>query len=514
MVEKDEKRLYLLYSCGIKKNGELSVDKKRTIISDLFQILLPVLLIVAISGGILASTSDEVVSIDRFPLANKHYQKGKSAFANHSYRKAEKELDKCIELFPAHAQAHLLAAQLYYQQSRYEMAERHILAAKANYGKLLDILTDMRMYRSNRQKAERIMLRSALQQMESSYDQYDCKKGISRMMSSVQNQMDSIDSGELQKTASKRQIPADYWYIHGNILYKNKRFQEAIEQYNQTLEIAPYHSGALNNLCALYYITGQYSKAWQSIQNGKFGGASINEKLEASIREKCGPAAQRDSWGIEFPGGIRVFSNNTGSTDRPNFENTYIVINNKNNEAIIIDPGAVDPAIDEFVKATGLRVRMILNTHGHQDHIQANRYYADRFEVKIAGHHDDLPLFQMDDRKNEPDLYFSNENQLNVPGWSIEHIHTPGHTNGSVCFIINGNLFTGDTLFKNGIGNISAGSEEEELENTKLEIKYIKERLLTMEDTVRVFPGHGPSSTIGEEKKNNPFLSTANHSSQ
>jgi glyoxylase-like metal-dependent hydrolase (beta-lactamase superfamily II) len=490
------------------------LDRKRKIISVLLPALLLSLFGILFQSGLYAGSTESVTSIERFPTANNHFLKGKKAFLNGNLNKAEKEFKQCLRLFPEHSQAHLLFAQLNYQRSRYELAEKHIVAAKVNFDKLREMSKRLRIDKSNRQKAEGIMLRSALQQMQSSYDQYDCKKGISRMMSSVQDELNGLDSNELSVEESAAGIPADYYYIHGNIFYKTKRYQAAVEQYNLTLETAPYHTGALNNLCALYHFSGEHLKAWARIRDAKSGGAAINPRLEEAIRQKCGRAIQSDSWGTEFQGGIRVFSGNAGTPEHPNFENVYVVVNETKQEALIIDPGLVDPAIESFVKSRGLKVRMILNTHGHLDHSGGNRYYADLFKIKIAAHVADRPLYGGDNVRNRPDIYFSGANHLNIPGWSVRWFHTPGHTDGSVCYLINGALFSGDTLFKNGIGKISTASKEEEIERTNSEINNIKRQLLTMGESTRVFPGHGPSTTIGEEKKNNPFLVFANHSSQ
>ncbi len=453
-------------------------------------------------------------ALDRFPLANKHFLKGKQAFQDGNFKKAGKEFEQCLELFPFHAQAHLLSAQLQYQKANYQKAEYHIVSAKSNYEKLSELLKKTQMDETNRRKAESSMLRSALHQMEASYDQYECKKGISRLMSSAQDELTSIDSVELTTGPGQRPIPAGYFYIHGNILYKQNKISAAIEQYKQVLAADPYHAGALNNVCSLYYYAGEYALAWAAIMDARSGGISVDPKLEEYIRRKCGNAIQRDSFGVELPGNIRVFSRNVGSPEHPNFENVYVVVNELKNEALIVDPGSIDPGIEAFIEAKNLKVRMILNTHGHRDHSGANHYYASRYGVSIAGHIGDSPLYREGDRKNEPDIYFSQNKDLEIPGWTLRWFHTPGHTSGSVSYLINGSLFSGDTLFKNGIGAISASSKEEEIKKTNQEILMIQRHLLTMQDSLRVLPGHGPGTTIGEEKRNNPFLVTANHSSQ
>lgn len=187
-------------------------------------------------------------------------------------------------------------------------------------------------------------------------------------------------------------------------------------------------------------------------------------------------------------------------------ENVYIVVNPQTRDAIIIDPGSRDERIDSCVEAQGLIVRKILNTHGHYDHCGANQYYAETFKVVVAAHAEDAPFYSDDQKKQKPGDFFTDKEQIAVPGFEVRVIHTPGHSPGSVCYLINGILFSGDTLFRKSVGRTWGKTEEEKQEKTLLMITAIKTYLLPLPEDTVVYPGHGDSSTIGYEKKNNPFL--------
>ena len=192
--------------------------------------------------------------------------------------------------------------------------------------------------------------------------------------------------------------------------------------------------------------------------------------------------------------------------------NCYILAADENSEAIIIDPGQDEDKIKRILNQHRLRPAFIINTHGHIDHIGCD----DKFGVPVYIHQEDSALLK------NPELNLSNfllsaysvkseikplkDKEIIALGqMQLEVIHTPGHTPGGICLLMknpkNKILFTGDSLFYQGIGRTDfPGADENQL------IKSIKEKLLNLTDDTIVYPGHGPSSTIGKEKKNNPFL--------
>lgn len=192
--------------------------------------------------------------------------------------------------------------------------------------------------------------------------------------------------------------------------------------------------------------------------------------------------------------------------------NCYILASGKTPEAIIIDPGEEEDRISEALNKHGLKPVFIINTHGHIDHIGSD----DKFGVPVYVHREDLALLK-DPRLNLSSFLgaglsiksilrpLEDKDKIELEKIELEVIHTPGHTPGGISLLMKKPkdkiLFTGDTLFYHGIGRTDFANASE-----ALLVKSIKEKLFNLADDTVVYPGHGPSSTIGEEKRNNPFL--------
>ena len=170
------------------------------------------------------------------------------------------------------------------------------------------------------------------------------------------------------------------------------------------------------------------------MSNAQESGAKINPGFKQAVMEALG----------RLPAGVERFQVMVGTPPDEFNENTYVVYDEATRDALIIDPGARDPRIETFIRTPGLKVKKILNTHGHSP--------------------------------------------------------------GSVCYLINGHLFSGDVLFKNGVGRTWGQNKAEEKEKMAQQTSHIKTRLLVLPTAARVFPGHGPDTTIGREKENNFLL--------
>ncbi len=189
-------------------------------------------------------------------------------------------------------------------------------------------------------------------------------------------------------------------------------------------------------------------------------------------------------------------------------ENTYIV--NKETETIIIDPGCDVSEIINLVKKQNLKLTKILCTHGHVDHIMGAKDLQKEFSLPLYIHKADEFLVQHASVSAElfglpkvesPKINYFLDNNASID--FVEIIYTPGHTQGGVCFKINNLLFTGDTLFMGSIGRTDLPGGD-----YNLLISSIKDKLFNLPDDTIVYPGHGPSTTIGYEKENNPFLNS------
>ncbi len=197
--------------------------------------------------------------------------------------------------------------------------------------------------------------------------------------------------------------------------------------------------------------------------------------------------------------------------------NCYLVACPQTGDALVIDPGAEPDRIIESIQTTGCHITMIVHTHGHFDHISATEAILASFSqtVPLAAHADDAPYYQREARAMGlrygyavpdllaiPDQQMSDGDEIQIGNLRMNVIHTPGHTPGSISLLCGSScIFTGDTLFRHGIGRTDlAGGDEEAI------YASILTRLYPLAEALTVFAGHGPQTTIGEERHANPFV--------
>jgi len=192
--------------------------------------------------------------------------------------------------------------------------------------------------------------------------------------------------------------------------------------------------------------------------------------------------------------------------------NCYLAYDTRTLECAIIDPGAEPEKIFPVILHLGLKPTMILNTHGHTDHVGANLDMKVRFDVPLIIHRLDLPFLEaMKDSELSlmlgakespaPDRFFEDGERIPIGTSSFTVIHLPGHSPGSVAFHGHGTLFSGDTLFSEGVGRTDLpGGSRKDLERS------IRTKLHTLPPKTLVLPGHGPLTTIGREIESNPSL--------
>ncbi|SDH93258.1 MBL fold metallo-hydrolase [Desulfosporosinus hippei] len=193
--------------------------------------------------------------------------------------------------------------------------------------------------------------------------------------------------------------------------------------------------------------------------------------------------------------------------------NCYLFSCAESKNAVVIDPGADGKRIYRWILEKGLKVEYILLTHGHIDHIGAVDELRELLgDVKVGIHEGDAGMLT-DGKKNlssyfgpglalqKADLLLGDGQELMIGKEQLKVIATPGHSPGSVCFLCSDGLISGDTLFAGSIGrtDFPGGSMDQLLSG-------VKNKLLLLPENTRVFPGHGEETSIGEEKRDNPFL--------
>jgi hydroxyacylglutathione hydrolase len=193
--------------------------------------------------------------------------------------------------------------------------------------------------------------------------------------------------------------------------------------------------------------------------------------------------------------------------------NCYVVGCEETKESAIVDPGGHPERILSEVERQGLTVKYVLNTHAHFDHTDANEALVEATGATLALHPADQPLLAASggaawfgmraDASPPPSLDLQDGDELEIGNLRFQVLHTPGHTPGHVCFYEPGQgvLFDGDVLFRQGIGrtDLPGGSWEQLMDS-------IQRILFSLPDETVVYSGHGPATTIGDEKRLNPWL--------
>ncbi len=196
----------------------------------------------------------------------------------------------------------------------------------------------------------------------------------------------------------------------------------------------------------------------------------------------------------------------------PIMANCFIIGCEETKEAIVVDPGDDADRILMALAKLELKVKYLVNTHGHFDHVGANKRMKEVTGAILAIHSGDAPMLSelsqsasmfglSAENSPEPDLVLKDGDEISFGKITLRVIHTPGHSQGGICLYTEGHLFAGDTLFARSIGRTDLPGG-----NFDTLIASIKDKLLILDDDTVVYTGHGPETSIGQEKQMNPFL--------
>jgi hydroxyacylglutathione hydrolase len=192
--------------------------------------------------------------------------------------------------------------------------------------------------------------------------------------------------------------------------------------------------------------------------------------------------------------------------------NCFILADEKTREAVVIDPGDDAQEILRIIKDKDFKVRYLVVTHGHFDHVGANKALKDATGAELLIHEGDAPVMASASQHSQAfgmntasspraDRYVKHGDIITAGEISLKVLHTPGHSPGGISLLEQGMVFTGDALFAGSIGRTDLpGGDLMTL------IRSIRENLMVLPDDTKVFCGHGPATTIGEERRENPFL--------
>jgi len=189
--------------------------------------------------------------------------------------------------------------------------------------------------------------------------------------------------------------------------------------------------------------------------------------------------------------------------------NCYIVGSEGTKEGMVIDPADDAATILKAAEALGLKIKYIVLTHSHPDHFAALAELKKATGANVLVHTEDAEILEMPpiafgatfSQLPPADRQLEDGDTIELGNLRFTVIHTPGHSPGSICLLTDGVLFSGDTLFNYGVGryDLPGGSLEKLMDS-------LHRKVLTLPDRTKVYPGHGPETTIGNEKRSNPFL--------
>ncbi len=225
-------------------------------------------------------------TFQKFKQAKRLYVKGEQLYLKGKLSRARESLEKCVEVFPKYSEAYFILAQVLYQQKEYAIALDQISNAKTHFKYMSNIRVSTQMeyistLREQSQKLKEVM--RELQERLTASSSDATRSRVESAIGATKAQLSQIENRLHSPIPNIEGLPAEYHYVHGNIFFKLKKFQEAHKQYLETIKIDPRHGNALNNLSNLYFMVKKYDKAKEFMDRAEANGVTVSEKFKSVL---------------------------------------------------------------------------------------------------------------------------------------------------------------------------------------------------------------------------------------
>jgi len=239
---------------------------------------------------------EERMMVEKFKRSNAKLEEGKKLFLKEKYDGAEKKLLECLEMFPENAEAHFFLAEVYYKKNDFKTALQSIESAKTNFQMISKFYTFTHTEMLDSLRDQKSTLEDTIRSLEDSIRNLQGQPQTDAVQEAIRDaqnrvsrnhaEIEKIDTQLKSPVPMTMEVPAQYYFIHGNILFKLKSYQAALEQYQETIRRDSKHNSAYNNLANIYFMAREYQKALDCLKEAEANGVPVNQKFKKAIEEK------------------------------------------------------------------------------------------------------------------------------------------------------------------------------------------------------------------------------------
>lgn len=231
---------------------------------------------------------------DKFKFAQRLCYKGEQLFNKGKYKQAEKAFTDCLKKFPQYANADYYLSRVCYERGDYIKALEHIENARKNFKHISDLNVSFHLEYLEKLREEQEQAQQYLQQLKESLASFPAnvdasseqgrrKRRTEDEISLAESNLNLIKTRLAKPVPETLEMPVDYCYVHGNILFRLKKYKESLDQYHQTIKKDPAHGNAYNNLANLYFMAKQYKRALFYLEKAESNGVKVNKKFKATL---------------------------------------------------------------------------------------------------------------------------------------------------------------------------------------------------------------------------------------